>query len=150
MDFQQQLNNKCEALLHLVKGIQEFYKSTNDTNKSFIETTVGAAIWYLPKKRDLLFTGKISKEAMKKGEKSEDHLYPRKITAQEILQFDWEDENNPVETLSNLYIEKYGRYNYVSKMENKRLIKYQKIGVFVDPETAYENAGIELVDLDVI
>ena len=87
---------------------------------------------------------------MKKGEKSEDHLYPRKITAQEILQFDWEDENNPVETLSNLYIEKYGRYNYVSKMENKRLIKYQKIGVFVDPETAYENAGIELVDLDVI
>ena len=87
---------------------------------------------------------------MKKGEKSEDHLYPRKITAQEILQFDWEDENNPVEILSNLYIEKYGRYNYVSKMENKRLIKYQKIGVFVDPETAYENAGIELVDLDVI
>ena len=51
MDFQQQLNNKCEALLHLVKGIQEFYKSTNDTNKSFIETTVGAAIWYLPKKK---------------------------------------------------------------------------------------------------
>ena len=150
MDFQQQLNNKCEALLHLVKGIQEFYKSTNDTNKSFIETTVGAAIWYLPKTKDLLFTGKISKEAMKKGEKSEDHLYPRKITAQEILQFDWEDENNPVETLSNLYIQKYGRYNYVSKMENKRLIKYQKIGVFVDPETAYENAGIELVDLDVI
>ena len=36
--FQQQLNNQCEALLHLVKGVQEFYKSTNDKNKSFIET----------------------------------------------------------------------------------------------------------------
>ena len=35
-------------------------------------------------------------------------------------------------------------------MENKRLIKFQKNAVFVDPKTAYENAGVELVDLDVI
>ena len=55
---------------------------------------------------------------------------------------------DPIQSLANLYIEKYGKYNYVSKSENKKLIKYQKIGVFKSPEKAYQSAGIELIDYE--
>ena len=128
--------------------MQNFYKTSNEDSKRFVETTIGAAIWYLPKKTALLFTGKISKEAIIKNERSEDHLFPRKIAAQEILEFDWESESDPVETLCNAYLQKYGRFNYVSKAENKKLIKFQKSTVFSDADTAYANAKIELVDFE--
>ena len=80
----------------------------------------------MPKSYEYLFTRKISKDAISKGERSEDHLYPRKIAALEILKFNWINAESPVETLSNPYIQKYGRFNYVSKIENKKLTKLQK------------------------
>ena len=146
MNYNQKVKNKCEALLNLIIGIQPFYHNTNNDKKRFIETTIGAAIFYLPKKNSVLFTGKISKEAFRKNEKSEDHLYPRKIAASELLDIKWDKKKDPIQSLDNLYIEKYGKYNYVSKSENKKLIKYQKIGVFKGPEKAYQSAGIELID----
>ncbi len=84
MTYEERVKNKCTALLKLIIGIQEFYKTSNDGNKRFTETTIGAAIWYLPKDKTVLFTGKISKEAIQRGEKSEDHPYPRKIAATEL------------------------------------------------------------------
>ena len=148
MTYEEKVKNKCHALLKLVIGFQEFYSRTNEDNQRFIETTIGAAIWYLPKNHQILFTGKISKDAIRKGERSEDHLYPRKIAARKILEAQWEDERDSVETLSKLYIERYGRFNYFSKSGNKKLIKFQKSEVFSNPETAYGNAGVELVDFD--
>ncbi|MGI9229540.1 MAG: hypothetical protein ACR2P9_06755 [Gammaproteobacteria bacterium] len=144
-NFQKKVEIKCNALLKLVIGVQKFYKSSDDKSKQFIETTVGAAIWYLPKKNDVLFTGKISKKAKAKGERSEDHPYPRKIAAQKILKHNWKNEIDPVKTLSDLYIKKYGKFNYVSKSENRKLRKYQKSGVFKTSEDAYKEAGVELV-----
>ena len=44
------------------------------------------------------------------------------------------------------YCEKYGRYNYVSKSENKKLTKFQKSSVFVNPQQAYFEAGVKLVE----
>lgn len=148
MTYLQKLEEKCEALLKLVLGIQDFYKTTSSENKRLIETTIGAAIWYLPKSKLYLFTGKISKEAKKKNERSEDHLYPRKIAAKEILNLNWSEEVAPLKTITNLFLKKYGRYNYVSKKENKRLIQFQKSGVFISPEIAYQKAGIELVEFN--
>tara|TARA_B100001250_G_C19775680_1_gene779428 strand:+ start:678 stop:1130 length:453 start_codon:yes stop_codon:yes gene_type:complete len=144
MAYIKTLEEKCEALLKLVLGIQGYYKTTSSENKRLIETTIGAAIWYLPKSKKFLFTGKISKEAKEKKEKSEDHLYPRKIAAMEILNLNWSEEVNPLKTILNLFLKKYGRYNYVSKTENKKLIPFQKSGVFISPEIAYKKAGIEL------
>ena len=148
MNYNQKVKNKCEALLNLIIGIQPFYHKSNNETKGFIETTIGAAIFYLPKKNSVLFTGKISKEALSKNEKSEDHLYPRKIAASELLDIKWDKKKDPIQSLANLFIEKYGKYNYVSKSENKKLIKYQKIGVFNSPEKAYQSAGIELIDYE--
>ena len=146
MDYHQKVKTKCEALLNLIIGIQPFYHKSNDEKKRFIETTIGAAIFYLPKKNSVLFTGKISKEAKRKNEKSEDHLYPRKIAAAELLNIKWDKIKDPNQNLVNLFIKKYGRYNYVSKSENKKLIQFQKSGVFKDPKKAYQRAGIELVN----
>ena len=141
--FRERIRAKCEAVLKLVIGVQQYYNSTDDKDrKAIIETTIGAAIWYLPKSKKYLFTGKISKEAIDKGEKSEEHLFPRKIAAKKILEFNWTAETEPVEKFMTLYIEEYGRYNYVSKAENKKLAKFQKDEKF---DTAYERAGIELV-----
>ena len=148
MTYEDKVINKCSALLKLILGIKDFYKESNDDNKRFIETTIGAAIWYLPKNNEILFTGKISKDAILKGEKSEDHLYPRKIAATELLNYKWEDELDPVKALADLFMTKYGRYNYVSKLENKRLIKFQKSEVFETPQKSYAAAGIELVSYD--
>tara|TARA_B100000965_G_C19102799_1_gene545611 strand:- start:48 stop:494 length:447 start_codon:yes stop_codon:yes gene_type:complete len=146
MTYEDRVKNKCKGLLKLITGIQKFYKSANDDNKRFIETTIGAAIWYLPKDNTVLFTGKISKEAIKKKEKSEDHLYPRKIAAKELLNIDWDKKDKPVDVIASLFIKKYGKFNYVSKSENKKLIKFQKSEIFKSSEKAYNDAGVELVD----
>ena len=146
MTYEDRVKNKCKGLLKLITGIQKFYKSANDDNKRFIETTIGAAIWYLPKDNTILFTGKISKEAIKKKEKSEDHLYPRKIAAKELLNIDWDKKDKPVDDIASLFIKKYGKFNYVSKSENKKLIKFQKSEIFKSSEKAYNDAGVELVD----
>tara|TARA_B100001989_G_C24216328_1_gene305666 strand:+ start:86 stop:532 length:447 start_codon:yes stop_codon:yes gene_type:complete len=146
MTYEDRVKNKCKGLLKLITGIQKFYKSANDENKRFIETTIGAAIWYLPKDNTILFTGKISKEAIKKKEKSEDHLYPRKIAAKELLNIDWDKKDKPVDDIASLFIKKYGKFNYVSKSENKKLIKFQKSEIFKSSEKAYNDAGVELVD----
>ena len=146
MTYEDKVVNKCSALFNLIIGVREFYKKSNDDNKRFIETTIGAAIWYLPKNKEILFTGKISNEAILKGEKSEDHLYPRKIAASELLNYQWEGEADPVKALADLFMTKYGKYNYVSKLENKRLIKFQKSEVFETPQKSYDNANIELIN----
>ena len=107
MDYHQKVKTKCEALINLIIGIQPFYHKSNDKQKRFIETTIGAAIFYLPKKNSVLFTGKISKEAKRKNEKSEDHLYPRKIAAAELLNIKWDRIKDPAHNLANLFIKKY-------------------------------------------
>ena len=86
-NYEDKVKNKCSALLKLIRGIQEFYSSANPEQRRFIETTVGAAIWYLPKNNKVLFTGKISLDAIKKNERSEDHLFPRKIAATESVSY---------------------------------------------------------------
>ena len=145
-DYFNKLKTKCDALYNIIIGIQNFYHNTNTENKRFIETTIGAAIWYLPKNNKVLFTGMISKDAINKNEKSEDHQYPRKIAATELLNYKWNNEKNPSDKLLSLFVNKYGKFNYVSKNENKRLIKFQKSNVFKSPEKAYLDAGIKLLN----
>ena len=143
--FRQKVKQKADALSHIIISIQPYYFSATPKNRRFIETTVGAAIWYLPKSKEILFTGMISQEALKSGERSEEHLYPRKIAAEELLQTQWQKIEDPPEYLADAFIAKYGRYNYVSKAENRKLIQYQKSNIFTDPKKAYAAAGVILV-----
>ena len=112
MDYHQKVKTKCEALINLIIGIQPFYHKSNDKQKRFIETTIGAAIFYLPKKNSVLFTGKISKEAKRKNEKSEDHLYPRKIA--EKINFNVKKEEFKNQLFSSLV----SRYVFTKSCSN--------------------------------
>ena len=50
--------------------------------------------------------------------------------------------------MRNLYINRYGRYNLVTQIENGQLRAFQKLGVFESEIDSYEKAGIELIDLN--
>ena len=45
----------------------------------------------------------------------------------------------------DLYLQKYGRYDYITPTENKVLVKFQKANVFAEPSVAYAQAGVSLV-----
>ena len=52
--------------------------------------------------------------------------------------------------LRDLYINRYGRYNLVTQIENGQLRAYQKLGVFESEIDSYQKAGVELVNLNEI
>jgi hypothetical protein len=117
-----------------------------------METLIGAGIWYLPSSTKL-YSGFISKKALEALREHpyetrlvEEHAFPRKVAGQ----FLYAPENQIHLTadgsgLAKLYKERFGRFNLVLKSENSDLKKFQKKGVFIDEQTAYAQAGIELV-----
>lgn len=134
---------KFQAFYQMVNQLAPLYKDASEAQKQFLETTVGAAIFYLPKNKSKHFTGKISEEAKKNGERVEEHHYPRKWSAQQLLL-------NPPQCLEELMRDvntKYLTYNYTTKAENSRLRDHQKVGVFVSPKASYEAAGITLTTM---
>ena len=133
MTQKQALFNKYNALLKLITALRPTYLDATEDEKSFMQTVVGAAIFYLPKRTRELWDGKISKQALadhhpdfgiKNPKLSEDHIYPRKDSAKELLENDWSEKT--VDDLINCYCRKLGKFTYVTQRENKELIKYQK------------------------
>jgi hypothetical protein len=49
-----------------------------------------------------------------------------------------------------LYLQKYGRFNYITPTENKILVKFQKTHIFEDPSAAYSQAGVHLVNVSLL
>jgi len=141
---------RCKVLTEILNSSKNIYKCGNENQKAFIETIIGAAIWYIPKPKNY-WTGKISIEAIKsflqKNEKqklSEEHDIPRKVAAKTLL--DTDDELT-VEYVEKQYIEKFCKLHYITPEENKRAIKYQKTNVYQSSEEVYKNANIELVEI---
>jgi hypothetical protein len=140
------LKVKCEALSHVIRGIQSFYSNeASESQKQLIETMIGAAIWYMPRMREL-WTGLISKVAFEeigKGKKpTKDHEYPRKIAGTELLK-----TGGTGEDLESAYVERFGKFTLVTAQENRRLVKFQKPLIFKTPAEAYAKAEIELIDV---
>lgn len=143
------LKERCEILEHIIESISETYRDNKTTSdqKAFIETIIGAAIWYLPHTHKY-WTGKISKAAKeallldKKARLTKEHQYPRKLAAKELLQAT--DRNVPI---LELYEDIYAKFNIVTPLENKKISQYQRDGIFIDIESAYQSAGIELLEI---
>jgi hypothetical protein len=138
-------------LADVIVSIRDVYCRAEKQQKAFIETMVGAAIWYKPKPKNA-WTGFISLEALKafhpdsgivSPKLSEEHVYPRKVAARLLLENMKLDGN----TLLELFTTKYGRLHYITPDENKAVIRFQKDAVFVEPESAYKNAGIQLINV---
>lgn len=148
------LVERFEILVKTIIQIQPLYNNCkNESQLAFIETMIGAGLWYLGKG---VWTGKISKNVLKlflsdsgieDPKFTEDHEYPRKVSARELLMINWMKYKNPTKEMVSQFIQKYGRVNYVTKNENSRLTKFQKADVFTTPETAYQKAKVELIQI---
>lgn len=153
---EKKIKERCCVLKKCIINLAEIYHDadTSEDQKRLIETMIGAAIWYLPSDLNL-WTGKVSEEALKliKSGKpisklTKEHEFPRKLAAREALTSELENLKMIEDKLCELYMSKYGKFNYVTKNENTTLRKFQKDTNFVSPDVSYSKAGIKLVEID--
>ena len=137
---QKQLD-KFTALFNILYNLKNTWVNSNHNQKAFIETIIGAAIFYLPTNKKT-FSGLISEtaETMDKKYIVKEHQYPRKITAKLLLL----NPPNSIDNLIHLYNTKYGIWNMVTKKENTYLRKYQN-NSFISPEISYNLANVNLI-----
>ena len=151
----EKLEARCRVLSDVVEQIKDIYeRSETDDQRGYVETIVGAAIWYLPVMHDECWTGRISVAALmdhhpERGKEhprlTKDHEYPRKIAAAELLAKARKASEHVANDLASAYLSKYGKFNYVTPYENKVLAKHQRKGSFQNPVEAYKRAKVELV-----
>ena len=153
----QKLKERCYILADVVKEIAHLDSSIDatDNQRQFIETMIGAAIWYMPQ-GNVFWSGKISLDAARafhpdsgtaKPKLAKDRDFPRKVAAQQLLQLNWSEISDPGEELLRRYCESYGRFNLITSSENRRLMQFQKTLAFSDSTKAYQSAGIVLVEI---
>ena len=143
----QKVKDRCDILAVLISGVQEAYLLSTDEQKAFIETTIGAALWYIPKVEES-FSGLISKASVESFSSenpqiSEEHIYPRKLSASQLLKMKIINGKK----VYDLYRRKYCKICLITPEENKRAIKYQKEKIFKTSIAAYGNAGIKLINI---
>lgn len=154
---EEKLQDRCEILKKIILEITELYndKNTNDDQKKLIETMIGASLWYLPTGKEL-WSGMMSREAyelyhkdtQKQVKLTKEHEYPRKIAAENLLTKELSYIEVSKDGLHDLYMKKYGKWNYVTPQENTKLRKFQSKKEFVSPEDSYRRAKIELIKVD--
>lgn len=146
---------RCAVVAELARSLQPFYRSpeATDDQRRHVETVVGAALWYVSAGR---WPGQISRAVFARfhpasGDAAprwtEDHAFPRKVAARELLTHDWAKTPDPAAFVAEAYAARYGVVHYVTPQENKQLVAYQKASIFTTSEAAYAAAGIVLVAL---
>jgi hypothetical protein len=149
------LRERCSILADIVRQVAPIYRlsATTMNQRQLIETMIGAAIWYLPQGGDL-WTNRISVKAIESfhpvsgvasPKLTADHEFPRKVAATELLSLDWDTVVDPSSELLLRYTERYGRFNYITPNENRRLMQFQRTAKFETVKKAYEQAGVVLL-----
>lgn len=141
---------RCEGLFNVVQSIRPLYDNANAGQRAFLETMIGAALWYISKPTNA-WTGYISENAIRsyhpktKGSPklSEEHVHPRKQAAIKLLHHD--ALNGTI--LAELFNSKFGRVHYLTPAENKAVARYQRSGVFVSSEETYRVTNIRLIQV---
>jgi hypothetical protein len=154
MTTEERLEQRCIALESLINSIRNYYSNeeTSENQKSFIETVIGAAIWYLPHGKDY-WNNKVSKAAINRLKDSadsrltRDHIYQRKDSAKKLLTEDLNLKGDG-SILKELYQTELGKYVLVTPEENRQLIGVQKNHDYGNLEDAYKEANIELIDFE--
>ncbi len=119
-------NSKFGAFLRLLNHCRALYLGMNsDLDESFIETVLGAGLFYLPF-GNKYFYGYISFEALlnsiRGGTKGvKDHILPRKQAAKSLLSLNTSEWT--VEEFENWYMENM-QFMFVTSAENRRLVNY--------------------------
>jgi hypothetical protein len=142
---------RCRVLAEIVNNLKIIYKNEDKNQRAFIETIIGAAIWYIPKPNNC-WTGNMSVEAIKsflnnkngKSKISEEHDIPRKCAAKELLET---NQLLTAEYVGKKYLEKYCKLHYITPEENRRAIKFQKTDVYKNSKEVYKKANIKLIKI---
>ena len=148
------LSKRAKVLSDTIIAISEIYHSDilDEGQKGMLETLIGAGIWYLPSSKKL-FSGLISNEALNRFRLDssvklvEEHGFPRKVAGKKLLSEHLEELKIDDRKLEELYTSKMGKFNLVLKEENNKLKKFQKTSVFQDELSAYQSAGIKLIQV---
>jgi hypothetical protein len=145
---QQSRQERFSATLDTIIAVQPLWKKANATQRAVYETIVGAAIFYCPSDKSLQYSGLISQAALEvaSNKRCQEHMFPRKVSAQRALDTDWSQFKDPVGAFIDRFHQEYGRYHLVTKEENSRLRPHQKTTVFTTWQAAYEKAEIVLVE----
>lgn len=116
----------CYDIINQLKVIYNQHKNDPEY-KNFIETTLGAAIFYLPHGIDN-WNKKISINALynkvKKGRITKDHMFPRKRAANKVLSM--EDNYQDYNYFKRDYQNQFAKYMILTPDENRLIVNYQK------------------------
>ena len=125
------------------KGVDEEYY------KNKVISAFGPQVYFnLPQRKEVLYTGLISKKSLTIGEKRREHRYPRKVWVKWRLF----DIGSPVtfEEFFSLYCDEGGSYNHTTNKENRALPawynKQPEEAIHDGGKAAYEACGIILVE----
>lgn len=142
------IEERCYALAEILKVLRPIYFGASQDQRHFIETTIGAAIWYIPAPSNA-WTGYISIEAIKvlikrrtKLALSQEHVIPRKIAAKELLKRPISDKK-----VMQSFLERYCKIHYVTPRENKMLVRLQRHPKFIASSRTYGKVGIKLIKI---
>ena len=120
---EQSIEDKCQVIADIVNHLcNEYNEKYSKTAKAFLETVIGAAIFYVYNLNGKDWCeGKIivSEEAKKQKEFCADHIIPRKEAASLLLKEKELTKND----IYNLLRDKFCRVVYLTKKENSSFIK---------------------------
>ena len=98
-----------------------------------------------------MWSGYISKQAMKAYLNDtprivqREHSLPVQIVLPSLFNEQFDIAKDP-KKLEEFYLAEYGIFNLVTRQENSELKSFQTPETFINPESSYKSAGIELVD----
>jgi hypothetical protein len=152
-EYEKKLKPKITVIVHRILGILSKYDKYDEDQKSFTHTSIGAEIYYLPKKKLFNYSGKISETASKlKTGRSNEHFNVRKICGKMAVKKVKEEskrrkkEKELVDIITKEFIDNYGKYNITTQDENKDLREHQKEANFSCPKKPYKILGINLIE----
>jgi hypothetical protein len=128
----EKLTQEVDVLSLAISTLAPIYlQNVRPEAQRMLETTVGAALWYLTKLPEL-WSGFASRQLLEefgtgnvKVPITDDHFVPRKIAARKLLGADWKSISNPSLFLMDGYLNLYGKYHRITPSENRRLMKFQ-------------------------
>ena len=150
-DREMKIRLHCATLANVIEAIRPTYLDAAEPQKALLETMIGAAILYVPKPSHA-WTGMISVAALKafhpasgvaRPKVSEEHMYPRKVAAKQLLAEAALDPNGMLEA----FLTRYSLVHYITPDENKAVTRFQRTSVFRSSDEAYELAGIHFVSI---
>lgn len=115
---------KIGSLWKIVNGIRLVYSQSGPVEKDYIETTIGAAIFYLPHPVNECFNGYISIKALNDDLKEKhvvkEHLFPRKRAGCKVLMNEFSIKKFECLVKTELRV-----FMYLTSEENKSTINYE-------------------------